>query len=491
MAPLLSVTPARAGGPLGQNGEPIATSRYSIDFYQGPVSAGSRVVGLGGAYVAVAEDVDGNLQNPAAPAVRPFYSVDHFDWWPGFSISFPADIENLDFFNSGSRTAVGGDAEGLVFATPALNLQWGNFGVGATAELQNYGFSEVSVMTAGEEPATLDIVVSTLHLQTAYAFLDGQLVAGLGNRFLVQSVKTERSGGESVDLFSTSGAGLQAGLLLKPRSWPLRLGFAYRAAIDTAPSYSKQLLPDDNGDIAIAADAGVIYLPERVSAPWDVNLGAAVQFGRPLNPVWQTGDSLAEYAVLQHRLRELRREEARQRRLAAAQSEQERERIESELDREQERDDELLERAIENGRRLLRAGNAALPSLYLLLSASLLISGTATEAVGVDSFLTQVINRSGQDVVYSPRFGAESEVWPRLLKLRVGTYLEPTRFETSSPRLHATMGLDVRLVRWNVFGLWPRDYLWRIGLSGDVAERYVVWGLAIGGWYPRWAAAPF
>src|SRR5690606_15779798 len=141
MAPLLSVTPARAGGPLGKNGEPIATSRYSIDFYQGPVSAGSRVVGLGGAYVAVAEDVDGNLQNPAAPAVRPFYSVDHFDWWPGFSISFPADIENLDFFNSGSRTAVGGDAEGWVFATPALNLQGGNFGVGATAELQNYGFS--------------------------------------------------------------------------------------------------------------------------------------------------------------------------------------------------------------------------------------------------------------------------------------------------------------------------------------------------------------
>src|SRR6187401_2521168 len=133
-----SAKSARAGGPLGENGEPIQTSRYSIDFFEGPVYSGSRVVGLGGAYVAVAEDVDADLHNPAAPAVRPFYSTDNFDYWLGFAVSFPGDIEHMDFFNSGSATAVSGTQDQFVFATPALNLQWGTFGIGATFSLQNY-----------------------------------------------------------------------------------------------------------------------------------------------------------------------------------------------------------------------------------------------------------------------------------------------------------------------------------------------------------------
>ena len=82
------VSSAHAAGPLGSNGAPITTSAYSIDLYQGAVSAGNRVMGLGGAYVALAEDVDGDLQNPAAPAVRPFFSIDHFDYWLGLGLTF-------------------------------------------------------------------------------------------------------------------------------------------------------------------------------------------------------------------------------------------------------------------------------------------------------------------------------------------------------------------------------------------------------------------
>src|SRR5688572_27735787 len=91
---------AHAAGPLGSNGAPITTSAYSIDLYQGAVSAGNRVMGLGGAYVALAEDVDGDLQNPAAPAVRPFFSIDHFDYWLGLGLTFPASLSKIDFFNS-------------------------------------------------------------------------------------------------------------------------------------------------------------------------------------------------------------------------------------------------------------------------------------------------------------------------------------------------------------------------------------------------------
>src|SRR5262245_58440780 len=58
--------PAAAGGPIGENGEQISTSRYGIDLFQGPVYAGSRVTGLGGAYVALGWDVDGMQQTPVA-----------------------------------------------------------------------------------------------------------------------------------------------------------------------------------------------------------------------------------------------------------------------------------------------------------------------------------------------------------------------------------------------------------------------------------------
>jgi hypothetical protein len=127
---------------------------------------------------------------------------------------------------------------------------------------------------------------------------------------------------------------------------------------------------------------------------------------------------------------------------------------------------------------------------YLQISASLLLAGSVDEAVGVESFLTQQVNRSGQHVVYSPRLGLEAGVIPEILKVRAGSYVEPTRFDTSDPRVHGTLGLDIRLFRWNVFGFWPDDYMWRLGLGGDASRRYLSWGLTIGGWYPRRGSSP-
>lgn len=480
---------AFAGGPLGDNGQPITTSRYAVDFFQGPVYSGARVVGLGGAYVAVAEDVDGNLQNPATPAVRPFYSTDYFDYWLGFAVSFPVSLENMDFFNSGEVTAVSSSQEEFVFATPALNLQWGTFGLGATFALQHYVVQDATFET-DEGKASLAISVNDGHIQAANAFLDGQLMVGLGLRLLTQSVdaKTENL---SKQIFVTTGSGLEGGVLYRPNRQPFRVGASVRSGVETAPKFSRELLPDSNGDITIPRGDDVIYLPERVSTPWDFDIGVAYQFGRTFNPVWRSSEDMAERAAIHHRLRQLDREDERQRRLAEATSDRERAQITQELDEAQAQDDERLEQAVLNAARLTRFRNAQMRSFYLLLSSSLVISGAAREAVGVDSFLNQEVNRSGERVVYSPRFGAESEVWPHLLRVRTGSYLEPTRFETSSPRLHGTGGFDVRLIRWRVFGLWPDDYLWRLTASIDVSERYLVWGLSVGGWYPRWAPPPF
>ena len=69
------------------------------------------------------------------------------------------------------------------------------------------------------------------------------------------------------------------------------------------------------------------------------------------------------------------------------------------------------------------------------------------------------------------------------MKVRVGSYLEPTRFATSAARVHITFGVDINVLKWNVFGLWPDDYRWQISTSFDIAAEYKAVSLGIGGWY--------
>jgi hypothetical protein len=69
------------------------------------------------------------------------------------------------------------------------------------------------------------------------------------------------------------------------------------------------------------------------------------------------------------------------------------------------------------------------------------------------------------------------------MKVRVGSYVEPTRFATSAARLHTTFGIDINVLKWNVFGLWPDDYRWQISASFDIAAEYQAVSLGIGGWY--------
>jgi hypothetical protein len=478
---------ALAAGPLAGNGQRIATSSYSIDLYQGSVSAGNRVMGLGGAYVAIAEDVDGDLQNPAAPAVRPFYSIDHFDYWLGLGLTFPAGLSRIDFFNSGSETGFRGASDEPIFFTPALNLQWGSLGFGFTVEFSNYGFeSDLRAATPTSDGDSLEAVLETYHAQFAHSFFDGQLIAGIGIRYLTMTLDTGVANGDTQTLFDTSGSGIEMGFVVRPNLQPFRIGAAFRTAIDTQPGFSRNLLPDTLGDIVVNNDGAMLYLPERVSLPWDVNVGAAIQFGkRPLNPLSRTVDQIAERETLTFRLRQIDRDEERQRRLAEARTPSERSTVEREIAREERLDADRLARAYRDARQALTESFAQIGRTYLLLSASLVVSGRVRDAVGVESFLDQVVNRSGASVVFSPRLGAEAEVWENRLKTRGGVYVEPTRFVTSNPRAHGTIGMDLRLLRWNVFGLWPDDFMWQIGGSLDVSRRYLTWGVSIGGWYPR------
>ncbi len=65
-----------------ENTEPTRT----IDTVRGTIRGSTRFIGLGGAFVAIADDTEGVAINPASAAVRLPYS------WDAFSFSFGIDF---------------------------------------------------------------------------------------------------------------------------------------------------------------------------------------------------------------------------------------------------------------------------------------------------------------------------------------------------------------------------------------------------------------
>ena len=120
---------------------------------------------------------------------------------------------------------------------------------------------------------------------------------------------------------------------------------------------------------------------------------------------------------------------------------------------------------------------------FVLVTTSLMITGTVNNAVGIESMLNRAVQRSGERITVSPHIGVETEVWPHWLRLRGGSYLEPSRFESNAKgaRLHATFGFDQKVLPWDVFGAFP-ELEWRVGGSLDASRSYLGWGISIGVW---------
>ena len=475
---------ALAGGNIGANGEQITTSHYGIDLFQGPIYAGSRVTALGGAYVAVAWDVDGMLQNPAAPAVRPFFSVTDFDYWLGFGLTFPGSFEDMDFYNSGSQSRDStSSVKSFVIATPSAMVQLGSFGFGVSLELQNYQLGEIS---AEGQSAHLSLAFNVAHMQLAYAFQRGALVLGMGTRILLMDAATRAPGQTRERPMRSFGSGLELGALWKPIGQIFSVGAAFRSGITSVPSFSDAAVVNAEGDAIFDTDSGQFYLPTQAILPWDLNVGVAAELGvNPQNRPWVSDRSLAQREELRIHLRMMDHEDSRARELANAHTEEEVAAIQARYEALLEEDQAQIDAAREAAYWRIQRYLAEAPFGHVMVAASALITGAAADAVGLESFLSQEVNRSGEHTVVSLRLGAEMGLVPNFMRLRAGTYLEPTRFQTGSPRPHYTGGFDVRLARWNVFGLWPDDYQWRLAVGADVARDYFSLGVTIAGWYPR------
>lgn len=480
LALLACAASARAAGPLGPEGAPIGTSDYRVDLTTGVVLAGTRVLGLAGAYVAIAEGVDGNAVNPVAPAVRPIHSVDHFDYDLGFGLTFPAAVSGNDLFNSGDRTAVSSTQSSALFIDLAANFALGRWGAGASLH-----YTTFEVAPQGQALG-LDARFGGVRLQVARSWLDGQLFIGAGSRgtgLVVENQKPEA--GEPKELFHIEGAALELGLLVRPNGAPFRIGAAARSPVVTT-DLSADVPRDSNGDRVISRNGVDLYLPNQVALPWDIDVGAAIQLGpRPLNPRWvDPGEALARLDRYL-RWRELERKRAHERVLARPNSTQaERQAEDASASIDAAVDEVHRERLARAVREELVRRQRQLERFYVLVSSSLLVTGPVKDAVGVESFIERRVQRSGQKATFTPRLGVESEVVPRWLKLRAGSYGEPTRFSSrgARARLHGTVGFEQKLFPWTVFGLFDDGTEWRLSGALDGARRYLSWGVSLGVW---------
>lgn len=438
-------TTAHAGGPLGPNGTPIQTSDYGIDLFQGPVLASSRVTALGGAYSALAEGAEGIPFNAAAASVRYPYSTTRTDYDLTAGITFPGSVSGTDFDNNG-KTGFG--YTGFLFLTGGGLLQVGKLGIGTVLSVQNYSLDTPVDQIVRTSIAGAAIRVFKIDAVASYAFLDEQLHIGGGIRgaFITASTGNVPIFGETL-LFGSYGIGGQGGVLWTPRALPMRLGATVRSPVIGSVSIAPNADENAAGDKII----GGLYLPQGADLPWELEWGVAAQIGpRPLNLRWQDEDRLVGEEV-----------EA-ERRIYADTNER--------------------EPAYLAARRILRRRYRAIPRRKLLLSFSMIATGPTKNAVGIESMLTQTVDRSGQHFSYTLRGGAEAEVIPHRLQLRAGGYMEPTRFGGGSSRMHATTGIEVHVLDWDVFGIFPADSQWRVTGMLDFSRQYFGWGLGIGLW---------
>lgn len=444
----------------------LQSERFNIDLVVGPVLGSGRIIGLAGAYTAIGEGIEGAPRTAAAYAIRTLYDLDWFEHDVTVDL-MPASIRNTDFDSNGESGFTYAD---FVFFTLGGGLRFGAFGVGFIADFQSYDIGE-----------TADLSLTQTHFGVGYGFMEGQLTIGAGARTAALAITADATGESLVEMV---GVGPELGAVLALDGEPYRFGVALRT-------------PVESETVGVPVAAG-LALPEQVRLPWEVQLGFAWQLGpRPLNRRFV--DARQERAALYRQARE-----DRARRIAL---QLERERLEQRLrwaqdtlppdapfvlddvprdpefwreeaarydSEEHEIEVELLARERERERAV-----RGLSRRYLLISTELLAIGPTDHGVGLESFLSQRRQTSGASISLGARAGVEGEPLAGYVKMRAGTYLEPSRFAGVGYRVHGTLGTEVRLFSWDLFGLLD-EFTVRAGASADVAERYLNLGFGFG-----------
>lgn len=448
-------------------GEPLTSDNFSIDLVTGPIVGPNRVVSLGGAYTALGYGIDNSVLNPAAYGARTLWDTRWFEFDITVDYNPGVLLRQIDFINNGKSGARSTD---FLFVTLGASGIAGDLGFGGIVRSQNYRIGDT---------AQLELILANYGL--CYAFMDGQLLVGVGARTASLTLKNLQ-GDDPLGVFTHTGP--EAGAILGLADLPYRVGFAMRTAVEAKPDTPKP------SELSFRS-------PKTVTLPAEFSLGFAYQLGnRPLNRRWinpHDRERDLRNEMLVRRLRRQREQAKREREAAGAPPPTaasvpewlleprdpafwhiENQRIANE--------DVELAQEIERAEQRHAAAIRSLSRKYLLVSADVLLIGATDSGIGLDSYLQQLRQDSGKRTSVSFRLGVEGEPIPDRLRLRVGSYLEPSRFVGVDPRIHVTMGSDLKLFEFDMFGLVSKFDL-RITATLDVAERYRNFGVSVGIWH--------
>ena len=381
---------ALAGGALGPAAAraqpaPITDSDWSLDLYDAAVLGSVRIVGMGGAQVALAQGSAGTLSNPAAPAARGATSSRWWDW--DVHLDALSAVVSNDFDNNGRLDD--GRVDRHVTAGGALMFH--DWGVAITIET-----AQTRVETTS---GALDAGAGLGKLAVARA--PGDETWAYGAALRVGSFTLD---GDRGQLFAVTGLGLEGGVLYRPFREDLRLGAALALPLsgDEVATAEGCQLDDCQGRI----------LPARVAAPWQLEVGGAWRFAPTRWNQWVAGKFRDERS--------------------------------------------------------------------LTLAADLVVTGATRDAMGLEAFGRGEWQPSGRRVTVGARAGAEWEPRPGRVRVRAGTYWEPSRYAGVSGRPHLTAGVELGFFTFRIGK--TRKYRLRVGATGDFAPRFGNAGLSFGFW---------
>jgi hypothetical protein len=427
------------------------TNNYNIDLFNGPVLAPSRILGMGGAHAALASGIDGAYYNPAGYAERAEKEVNFFAFDPTAGLQLGGLFRNNDIENNGTRSLRSAD---IIQAGLGMRFQFGHVGVGSSALARVYTIKD------GAGRSVFDLNLITVRAGAGYAFFDGDVVVGGAMVFTLFDLNPA---GTNRTLVGLRGFGGEVGAVYRPARERYRAGFAFHSPISSHVRNDASAIGEDG--LRRAED---LVLPAGMYVPWELDLGFAYQFGeRRSNVPWRN-------------TREVRRTlrgqiEADSYVYPPTFGEQRYQQLPEDHDTPEE-----LEKAVDvaawNYRESERRFRRHQPRKYVLLAADILFYGKTPNGQSMSAFLTQRPEVSGDKISFGARVGVESEVLQDRLKVRGGSYLEPSRTQRKYYRPHATLGADVRL-----FDLWYWSA--RGTATIDLAPRYFNWAIAFGFWW--------
>lgn len=245
---------------------PIANAQTgrNVEVFQGPVLASSRVTGMGGAYIGVAEDANGHMVNPASFTVRQFHNaVKHFAFGMALNVNTIAgggrthQLSSLDTdFNSSTNTNIG------------FNLKWGGFGIGVHLVSQDYDVNYPQLVSGLEETSRRGELNQSLGgLGIAHSFGRDALAIGM----MLQTAQVRLTAWDRTDTEQFTQTlrqnNLLFGVLYKPHGERFRIGATLRT-----PSFGPTQEGDQPPDL-------VPIQPEAAAAPWEIGIGGSWVFG--------------------------------------------------------------------------------------------------------------------------------------------------------------------------------------------------------------------